>query len=62
METSIADFYKIFFILEIQKLAFNLPHTRILGNSQCVNTSRKELKLSREYHMCCVVVIILREW
>ena len=35
METIIYDFHTSFLIPEIQKLAFNLPHVRILGTNRC---------------------------
>ena len=35
METTISDFHTIFYIPAIQKLAFHLPHVRILGTNQC---------------------------
>ena len=38
METSIADFQKSFYIPEIQKLAFQLPHICIIGTNNCGNT------------------------
>ena len=35
METTISDFNNSFYIPEIQKLALNLPHMRILGKNHC---------------------------
>ena len=35
METTISDFHTSFYIPAIQKLAFNLPHVRILGTNYC---------------------------
>ena len=35
METTISDFHTSFYIPAIQKLAFHLPHVRILGNNNC---------------------------
>ena len=48
METTISDFHNIFYILEIQKLDFHLPHVRILGTNhcdsmQCMAFKRREL-------------------
>ena len=35
IETTISDFHAILYIPAIQKLAFHLPHVRILGTNQC---------------------------
>ena len=35
METTISNFCKNFYIPEIQKFAFHLPHVRILGTNHC---------------------------
>ena len=35
METTISNFHTIFYIPAIQKLAFHLPHVRILGTNHC---------------------------
>ena len=35
MEINISDFHTSFYIPAIQKLAFNLPHVRILGTNHC---------------------------
>ena len=35
MEITISDFHTSFYIPEIQKLAFHLPHARILGTNHC---------------------------
>ena len=35
METTISDFHTSFYIPAIQKLAFHLPHVRILGKNHC---------------------------
>ena len=35
MNTTISDFYISFYIPAIQKLAFHLPHVRILGTNHC---------------------------
>ena len=34
-ETTIYDFHTSFYLLAIQKLAFHLPHVRILGTNNC---------------------------
>ena len=43
-ETTISDFHTSFYIAEIQKLAFHLPHVRILGKNNCVAMRRTEFK------------------
>ena len=48
MGTYIADFHISFYIPEIKKLAFYLPHVRILGNNHCGKTCRETLKRCRE--------------
>ena len=35
IETKISDFHTSFYIPCIQKLAFHLPHVRILGTDHC---------------------------
>ena len=35
MKTTISDFHTSFFIPAIKKLAFHLPHVRILGTNHC---------------------------
>ena len=35
METKISEFHTSFYIPAIQKLAFRLPHVRILGTNHC---------------------------
>ena len=35
MDTLVSDFCTIFYIPAIQKLAFRLPHVRILGKNHC---------------------------
>ena len=35
METTISDFHTRLYISSIQKLAFHLPHVRILGTNHC---------------------------
>ena len=44
METYITDFHKSLYITEIKKLAFHLPHVRILGTNHCGNTRCEALK------------------
>ena len=44
METKISDFHTSFYIPAIQKLAFQLPHVRILGTNHCGEIRRTALK------------------
>ena len=44
METTISDFHTSFYIPDIQKLAFNLPHVRILGTNHCGELRRTVFK------------------
>ena len=44
METSISDFHKSFYIPAIHKLAFHLPHVRILGTNHCGEIRRIAFK------------------
>ena len=51
METTISDFYTSLYIPAIQKLAFHLPHVRILGTNHCGatrHTAFKRRKLSQD--------------
>ena len=43
-ETKISDFCTSFYIPAIQKLAFNLPHVRILGTNHCGEMRRISFK------------------
>ena len=44
METTISDFYTSFYMPAIQRLAFRLPHVRILGTNNCVAIRRTAFK------------------
>ena len=44
METTISDFHNSFYIPAIKKLAFHLPHVRILGTNHCGEMRRKAFK------------------
>ena len=44
METTISDFHTNFYIPAIQKLAFHLPHVRILGTNHCGEMRRTAFK------------------
>ena len=45
METTISDFHTSFYIPDIQKLAFQLPHVRIIGTNHCGEMRRTAFKL-----------------
>ena len=45
MKTTISGFHTIFYIPDIQKLAFHLPHVRILGTKHCGEMRRTVFKL-----------------
>ena len=56
METKIPDFNTSFYIPDIQKLAFHLPHVRILGTNHCGkmrHTAFKQRALFRDVLCCC---------
>ena len=44
MDTTISDFHTSFYIQDIQKLAFHLPHVRILGKNHCGELRRTAFK------------------
>ena len=44
MDTKISDIHTIFYITAIQKLAFHLPHVRILSTNNCVEMRRIAFK------------------
>ena len=44
METTISDFHTSFYIPAIQKLAFHLPHVRILGTNHCGEMRHRAFK------------------
>ena len=44
METTIYDFHTSFYIPSLRKLAFHLPHVRILGTNHCGEMRRTALK------------------
>ena len=55
METSISDFHTSFYIPSIHKLAFHLPHVRILGKNHCgelLRTAFKRRELFQDV-LCC---------
>ena len=44
METTISDFRTNFYLPAIQKMAFHLPHMRILGTNHCGEIRRTAFK------------------
>ena len=55
METKISDFHTSFYIPAIKKLAFHLPHVRILGTNHCGENRRiafKRHELFQDF-LCC---------
>ena len=44
METTISDFHTSFYIPDIQKLAFHLPHVHILRTNHCGELRRTSFK------------------
>ena len=55
METTIYDFHTRFYIPAIQKLAFHLPHVRILGANHCGEMQHTAFKQREflQYVLCC---------
>ena len=55
METTISDFHTSFYKPFIQKLAFHLPHVRILGTNHCGEMRRIDFKRRElfQYVLCC---------
>ena len=55
METQIYDFHTSFYIPAIQKLAFYLPHVRILGTNHCGEMRRTAFKRRELFQdvLCC---------
>ena len=49
MDSSIVDFHQDFYIPEIQKLAFHLPHVHILGTHKCGNTCQEAFKFRSDF-------------
>ena len=50
LETSIAEFYEMFYILDILKLEFHLPHVRILETHQYSKERHGEFKRHGNLH------------
>ena len=49
------DFHQDFYITAMQKLAFNLPHVRIIETNHCGNTLREAFKRRSYFQdvLCC---------
>ena len=54
METTISNFHTSFYITEIQKLEFNIPHIQILGTNHCGESRQTAFKCreSFQYVLC----------
>ena len=52
METTISNFHTSFFIPEIHKLAFHIPHVQILGTKHCGDSRRTSFKEPRIISRC----------
>ena len=50
METTISNFNTIFYIPEIQKLAFHTTHVQILGTNRCGNSHQNASKRRESFH------------
>ena len=44
METTISNFHTFFYIPEIQKLVFQIPHVQILGTNHCGDSCQTAFK------------------
>ena len=62
MEITISDFHTSFYIPDIQKLAFHLPHVHILGTNNCdeIFNSRvpKTVRYGTSLHRICPKLLI----
>ena len=54
-ETKISNFYKSFYISEIQKLVFHLPHVKIIGKNHCGDSRWTAFKRRKQFQdvICC---------
>ena len=55
METTISNFHTSFYIPEIQKLVFHIPHIQIMGTNQCGDFRWTALKCRQSFQdvLCC---------
>ena len=49
METTISNFHTSFFISEIHKLEFNIPHVQILGTNHCGESRQTAFKRREQF-------------
>ena len=49
METEIYNFHTSFYITEIHKLAFHIPHAQILGTNQCSESLQTAFKRRKQF-------------
>ena len=55
METAISNFHTNFYIPEIQKLEFHIPHVQIMGTNHCGDSRRTTFKPRESFQdvLCC---------
>ena len=49
MGTTISNFHTSFFILEIHKLAFHIPHVQIMGENHCGESRQTAFKCRESF-------------
>ena len=49
METTISNFHTSFYIPEIKKLVFHIPHVQILGTNQCGDSRQTAFKRRKSF-------------
>ena len=49
MKTTISNFHKSFYIPEIQKLLFHIPHIQILGKNHCGDSRQTAFKRRKSF-------------
>ena len=54
-ETTISNFHTCFYIPEIQKLEFHIPHVQILGTNHCGDSRQTDFKRRESFQdvLCC---------
>ena len=54
-ETTISNYHTSFFIPEIHKLAFHIPHVQILGKNHCGDSRQNAFQLRECFQdvLCC---------
>ena len=55
METTISNFHTFFYIPVIQKVAFDIPHVKILGTNHCGDSRQTAFKRHQSFQdvLCC---------